>query len=132
MSDTSIISVRRLADGTVVQVHGDGSTTVLNDDTDYDALARLSDDKIDRAAASDPDNPPVSDDELSTFRTLPNPKDIRKRLNLTQEEFAQQFHLRLGTIRDWEQGKKRPDSAAMVLLRVIEAEPEAVLRALSA
>lgn len=61
---------------------------------------------------------------------VPNPREIRARLNLTQEQFAERFPLRLGTIRDWEQGKKQPDSAAKVLLRVIDRNPEAVDQAL--
>ena len=40
------------------------------------------------------------------------------------------FQRPLGTIRDWEQGKKFPDSAAKALLRVIDANPEAVIQAL--
>jgi putative transcriptional regulator len=55
---------------------------------------------------------------------------LRKKLNLTQEEFAARFHLPLGTVRDWEQGAHRPDKAAQVLLTVIERDPEAVARAL--
>jgi len=53
-------------------------------------------------------------------------------LHLTQEQFSDRVRLPLGTIQDWqrEQGKKEPDSAARVLLRVIEANPEAVLTAL--
>ena len=56
---------------------------------------------------------------------------LRKRLNLTQEEFAARFHLPLGTERDWEQGAHRPDKAAQVLLRVIAKDPDAVARALN-
>ncbi len=61
---------------------------------------------------------------------MSNARQIRTRLDLTQEEFAERFFLPLGTIRDWEQGKKRPDSAARVLLRVIERNPEAVIEAM--
>ncbi len=55
---------------------------------------------------------------------------MRKKLNLTQEEFAARFHLPLGTVRDWEQGAHRPDQAARVLLTVIEKDPDGVVRAL--
>jgi putative transcriptional regulator len=55
---------------------------------------------------------------------------LRKRLKLTQEEFAARFHLPLGTVRDWEQGAHKPDRAAQVLLTVIARDPEAVARAL--
>jgi len=39
---------------------------------------------------------------------------------------------RFGTVRDWEQRKRRPEGAARVLLTVIEKEPDAVGRALAA
>ncbi len=57
---------------------------------------------------------------------------IRKNMGLTREEFAMRFGLQLGTVRDWEQHKRKPDGAARVLLTVIDKEPEAVTRALMA
>jgi putative transcriptional regulator len=60
-----------------------------------------------------------------------NTKAIRKKLRLTQEQMA----LALGTspsgYRKWEQGQRQPSGAAKTLLRVMESEPEAVLRVLS-
>jgi putative transcriptional regulator len=56
---------------------------------------------------------------------------IRKRLRLSQGEFAARFGFKLDAIQNWEQGRRRPDGAARALLRVIEREPEAVLRALA-
>jgi putative transcriptional regulator len=57
---------------------------------------------------------------------------IRRNMGLTREAFALRFGLSLGTVRDWEQRKRRPEGAARVLLAVIEKEPEAVARALAA
>ena len=57
---------------------------------------------------------------------------IRKDKGLTRQAFAKRFGLQLGTVRDWEQHKRRPDGAARVLLTVIDKEPEAVARALKA
>jgi putative transcriptional regulator len=90
----------------------------------------MTDDEIEANALSDPDNPPLTAEELARMRRVPNLREIRTRLNLTQEAFAERFFLPLGTIRDWEQGKKYPDSAARVLLRVIEQNPEAVIKAM--
>jgi putative transcriptional regulator len=56
---------------------------------------------------------------------------IRKGLNLSQEAFARRYQLSVGSIRDWEQGRKMPESAARNYLTVIAREPEAVLRALA-
>jgi len=58
-------------------------------------------------------------------------KAVRVRLNLTQEEFSIRFGLTLARVRDWEQGRSSPDSAARAYLTVIEREPKAVARALA-
>ncbi|UFN49830.1 helix-turn-helix domain-containing protein [Roseomonas sp. OT10] len=61
---------------------------------------------------------------------VPDVRAIRTRMGLTREAFAERFGLRLSAVRDWEQGLRKPDPAARTLLRVIEREPEAVVRAL--
>lgn len=61
------------------------------------------------------------------------PIDIRaarRRTGLTQAEFARQLGFPLDTLRNWEQGIRTPQGPARALLWVIDAEPEAVLRAL--
>jgi putative transcriptional regulator len=55
---------------------------------------------------------------------------LRRSLKLTQKQFAKIFGVSLATLRNWEQGRRRPEGPAMVLLNVIKREPEAVLRAL--
>lgn len=57
---------------------------------------------------------------------------IRKRQKLSQADFAQRYGLSLGTVRDWEQKRRKPDRAALILLSVIEKNPDAVIDALSA
>ena len=56
---------------------------------------------------------------------------IRKRLGLSQGEFAARFGFKLDAVQNWEQGRRRPDGAARAFLRVIEREPAAVQRALA-
>jgi putative transcriptional regulator len=56
---------------------------------------------------------------------------IRTRLGLSQVEFATRFGFKLDALQNWEQDRRRPDGAARAFLRVIEREPEAVLRALA-
>ena len=51
---------------------------------------------------------------------------IRKELNLSRPKFAERFGLDARAVQDWEQGRRRPDKAARVLLRVIERLPEVV------
>jgi putative transcriptional regulator len=55
---------------------------------------------------------------------------LRRRLGLSQSRFAAIFGFSPKTIRNWEQGIRHPEGPARVLIRVIEREPEAVLRAL--
>ena len=56
---------------------------------------------------------------------------LRTRLGLTQEAFAAKFGISLGTLRHWERGDRRPHGPALVLLRVIDRNERAVLRALA-
>ena len=55
---------------------------------------------------------------------------VRKRLGLTQLEFSQRIDVSLDTIRNWEQGKRRPTGAAKALLKVLDKAPELALLAL--
>lgn len=57
---------------------------------------------------------------------------IRKSLHLTQEQMARMLGTSTSGYRKWEQGERQPSGAARTLLRVMEKEPEAVLRALTA
>ena len=51
---------------------------------------------------------------------------IRKRQELSQAAFAKRYGLPVATLRDWEQGRRSPDRAAMVLLALIERNPKMV------
>jgi putative transcriptional regulator len=55
---------------------------------------------------------------------------VRRRLGLSQSEFAARFGFQPATLRNWEQGRTRPDGPARVLLAVIARHPEAVEDAL--
>ena len=61
----------------------------------------------------------------------PTPATIRRRLGLTQQNFAQTIGIPLATLCNWEQGRTEPDPAARTLLRILDREPEAALRALA-
>ncbi|HZR59426.1 MAG TPA: type II toxin-antitoxin system MqsA family antitoxin [Xanthobacteraceae bacterium] len=66
--------------------------------------------------------------------TVPENLDVarlRRGLGLSQSAFARTFGLDVTALHAWEQGRRRPDRAARVLLAVIAKEPEAVLRALA-
>ena len=57
---------------------------------------------------------------------------IRKRLGMTQETFALMFGFSVGSLRNWEQGHRRPRGSARVLLTIIDRAPEQVQKALKA
>jgi putative transcriptional regulator len=70
-----------------------------------------------------------------THRIPVKPADVqkaRKRLGLSQDQFADAFGVSASTLRKWEQGQRAPTGAAKTLLNIIEREPEAVVRALKA
>lgn len=54
---------------------------------------------------------------------------LRKRLKLSQPAFAAMLGISVGTLRNWEQGRRRPEGPARVLLRVAALHPEAVIAA---
>lgn len=57
---------------------------------------------------------------------------IRQKTGLSQKAFAARYGFSFGRIRDWEQGRSNIDAPSRILLTIIEKEPEAVERALSA
>jgi putative transcriptional regulator len=61
-----------------------------------------------------------------------NVKAIRNKLGLSQPEFAARYGFSLGRVRDWEQGRSSIDTPSRILLTVIDKEPEAIDRALTA
>jgi putative transcriptional regulator len=70
-----------------------------------------------------------------THKVAVTPNDIqkaRKRLGLSQDQFADAFGVSASTLRKWEQGQRVPTGAAKTLLKIIQREPKAVVRALKA
>jgi putative transcriptional regulator len=61
----------------------------------------------------------------------PGVRDLRRRAQLTQIEFASRLGVPVETIRNWEQGKRAPRGPARALLAVIAHSPETVFAALS-
>jgi putative transcriptional regulator len=60
-----------------------------------------------------------------------NVKRVRRKLGLSQNDFAEQFGISAATLRNWEQGRRQPDGPARVLLTIIDREPAAVQRVLA-
>ena len=78
----------------------------------------------------DVENPLLGGRELHAMKRVAPVKRIRRQLGLSQEDFAKRFAIPIGTIRDWEQGRSRPDQAAASYLKVIGSDPALVSRAL--
>jgi putative transcriptional regulator len=131
MSSENTIYARRLPDGKIVQVMPDGTTRPFESKTDWASFNALTEEEVTAAALSDPDSVLLTDEQLAEGRHAPNPREIRQKLQMTQEQFAAEFHIPLGTLRDWEQGVSVPDTAARSYLRVIAKNPKAVIEALS-
>jgi len=65
----------------------------------------------------------------------PQPVDVkalRTQVDMTQEEFAAKFGFSTATLRHWERGDRKPHGASLVLLNVIQHNPQAVIEALNA
>ncbi|MGA3095980.1 MAG: helix-turn-helix domain-containing protein [Bryobacteraceae bacterium] len=86
---------------------------------------------IERAARADRDAQPLTGADLTRMRRTPQAKIIRRALDLTQEEFAVRYHIPLGTLRDWEQGRAEPDQPARAYLTLIARDPDRVNRILN-
>lgn len=84
------------------------------------------------AARSDPDAQPSSEDDLARPLPMPPVARLRRKLRLTQHQFAERFRIPIGSLRDWEQGRVAPDKTAQAYLDVIAASPRTVEKALRA
>ncbi|WCK03503.1 helix-turn-helix domain-containing protein [Agrobacterium tumefaciens] len=100
------------------------------DQTDWVRLHAMTDEEAEANALADPDNPPLSAEQLAAAPRMPRIKIIRRALKLTQEEFSVRYHIPLGTLRDWEQGRSEPDQPARAYLKVIAVDPEGTAAAL--
>ena len=131
MNKHSIFQERRGNKGGVGVRSADDDLDLAEDETDLAFLEAMTDEEALQNALDDPDSQPLTPEQLSKLRRYPDPKRIRLGLDLTQEQFARRFELALGTLRDWEQGVRIPDSTAKAYLRVIANDPEGVERALA-
>ena len=125
MSKTTTIA-KIQADGVAVEVMPDGSERPFP----KTPLRTMTDEEVHEAAMADPDARPMTDEEWKAARKVPRAKTLRRALGLTQEEFSARFHIPVGTLRDWEQGRAEPDQPARAYLKAIAGNPDAVQQAL--
>jgi len=103
---------------------------------DWARVKGATDDDIDKMIASDPDTAPNMARSRDWRRVLtprvPDVQAIRRKLHMSQSEFATRFGFSVRTVQEWEQGRALPDRPARILLRVIEKSPKTVERAVAA
>jgi putative transcriptional regulator len=118
----AVAKVRLNSDGTMAQLKR-GRWTTLRARVDRDRVASTTEGDIAAHAAAD--------ERAARVDAGAHARRVRTGLKLSQAEFARRIGVSVETVRNWEQGKRCPDQAARSLLRAIEREPEAVLRALA-
>jgi len=121
----------------MVSVYHESGDPPIQTNTDWDAVAALTDEQVHAAALADPDAQPIplgTDEDLAKLglHRVVNVKKLRERLGFTQEAFAATYRIPIGTLRDWEQRRKFPDAPARAYLTVIARNPEAVAGLLGA
>jgi len=111
--------------------NGGGASSPRKTTTSDKMLRPMTPEAIEAAARADPDAQPLSEADLKRMKRTPQAKVIRRSLDLTQEEFADRYHIPLGTLRDWEQGRAEPDQPARAYLTLIARDPDRVNRILN-
>ena len=111
-------------------IHNPGDPPIKTN-TDWAKVAALTDEQIHAAALSDLDAQPLpmgTEEDLAKLGLIriPNVKRLRESLGMTQETFAAAYRIPVGTLRDWEQGRKRPDAPARAYLKIIARNPKVV------
>ena len=91
---------------------------------------RIDKNRLDATTEQDIARQKMADDAASMQDAARFVRRVRKRLGLTQSEFSRRIDVSLDTIRNWEQGKRRPTGAAKALLKVLDRAPEVALSAL--
>ena len=123
MSESDTVRLRTKVDGSVVRVHVDG-----REEPYVTPEPRpMSDEEVEAAALADADAPPATEAQLDAIGL----QAIRKRLGLSQRQFAARYRIPVATLQDWEQARRNPDAPARALLRIIAADPEGAARALA-
>lgn len=97
-----------------------------------DALDRLDCAAVDAVTDADIERQIAADADVAPEILPVDVKAIRRVTGLSQTVFAARYRIPVGTLRDWEQGRKQPDSTARAYLHVIARSPDVVAKALEA
>lgn len=91
-------------------------------------IATTTEEDIRRHMIEDGEDP---DAPMAAFQAIPDVQAIRERLSMSQTTFATTIGVPVATVRNWEQRRTGIAPSARTLLRIMEREPAAVLRALA-
>lgn len=114
--------VRLDADGSVIALLPGGGTCRIAPRADWSRADAVTEADIARHAAED------DADEMRAAAAWV--RRVRRRLGLSQTDFARRIQVPVATVRNWEQGKRAPRGPARALLRLIDRAPAAALAAL--
>lgn len=73
---------------------------------------------------------PLTDDEFQRGYTAMLARRARAATGLSQSAFAERYGIPVASLRDWEQGRRKPDNTTQSYLRVIARMPDDVAKAL--
>ena len=118
--------------GKTVSYTPDPDAPAMLSQADREYQDSVSDDSLEAAARSDPDNPPATAAMAARAEAAHSVRRVRAGTGLSQARFAGRYGFSAAAVRDWEQGRRTPEASTLCYLRVIEREPEAVIRALAA
>lgn len=88
---------------------------------------RVDRERLDATDEADIARHKAQDDDEAALETARYVQGLRVRLNLSQASFAKKLGVPVGTIQNWEQGKREPQGPARALLRLIDRMPEAAM-----
>jgi putative transcriptional regulator len=100
------------------------------DEAELARLEAMTPEAIEVGARSDPDNPPLTSEELDRMASARTVREARRSTGLSQAQFARTFRINHARLRDLERGRSKADSALIAYLKVIERSPKAVMAAL--
>ena len=93
-------------------------------------LGRIDIDRVDATTEEEIARQKAADEAEAMLDAAKYARRVRRRLGLTQAEFSLRIGVSIDTIRNWEQGKRRPTGAAQSLLKILYKAPESSLAAL--
>ena len=91
---------------------------------DWQRLHSMTDEEINARALSDPDNPPLTDEQLARVRRPALAKKIRQKLRMGRETVSQSYGIPIDLLRAWERHEAEPTPVETAYLHLIEREPE--------